>query len=116
MAVGHVIEVIISNKAVVNDDPQDLLVAVANENTLGFNTQEGIQPKRGNGLVIPFKKGFLPNWGKMAPLDSNYNEIIDYFRNGKRIVLFMIGGMTLSEIKAVHQATETFHRDIIIGI
>jgi hypothetical protein len=70
---------------------------------------------RGDGLVIPFHDGFSPLWASKKPVDSSRKEVINYFENGRRIIFFVVGGMTVSEIESVHRLTSTFQRGMLIG-
>ncbi|KAI8848073.1 hypothetical protein BC829DRAFT_394673 [Chytridium lagenaria] len=39
----------------------------------------------------------------------------EYRRNGPRVILFMLGGITFAEIRATHEVMKDSKRDIIIG-
>ncbi|KAJ3272647.1 Syntaxin-binding protein 3 [Terramyces sp. JEL0728] len=71
--------------------------------------------ERGNGLVIPFTKGFSPSWGRMKPENADAKEFVDFLQNGKRVIVFVLGGMSISEIQTIHEGVSAYNRDIIIG-
>ena len=56
--------------------------------------------------------------GNKAPefKESDACASLDEFRNGPRVILFMIGGMTYSEIRSCYEVMREFKRDVIIGI
>ncbi|KAJ3324615.1 Cytoplasmic GTPase/eEF2-like protein (ribosomal biogenesis) [Boothiomyces sp. JEL0866] len=71
--------------------------------------------ERGNGLVVPFTKGFTPSWGRMKPENPDVEEYVDLLKNGRRVIVFVLGGMAISEVQTIHNAISMYSRDILIG-
>jgi syntaxin-binding protein 1 len=47
---------------------------------------------------------------------DNYVEKFDLRRNGNRIILFSLGGLTYSEIRSAYEASKENQREVFIGI
>ncbi len=47
--------------------------------------------------------------------DSSLPNSVEYRKNGQTIVLFVLGGMTYSEIRSCYEVMNDYKRDIIIG-
>ncbi|KAI8897921.1 Sec1-like protein [Globomyces pollinis-pini] len=106
--IGKIIEDILKN------DGSPLVVPF--KKTGSTDIDRTLSTLRGKGVVIPFSpQGFSATWGKLVPVDTQNMSGIDYLSHGRRTILFIIGGMTLSEIQAVHQLSTQYERSLIIG-
>jgi hypothetical protein len=62
-----------------------------------------------------------PSWSKPKPAGGENStgqavaESEDWRKNGPRIVLFIAGGATFSEIRGAYEVMKNYKRDILIG-
>ena len=69
---------------------------------------------RGEGSIIPFNGNFKPTWGASKPSDENADSV-DYLRNGPRIIVFVVGGLSHTEMRVAYDSSIIHKRDVIIG-
>ncbi|KAI8914351.1 Sec1-like protein [Gorgonomyces haynaldii] len=72
-----------------------------------------VQGAFGSGCVPQFTL-FKPSWAANKPGNSDDDEA-DYLKNGPRIIIFVLGGVSHAEVWAVHQLCKKLKRDIVIG-
>ncbi|KAJ3085035.1 vacuolar sorting protein VPS33/slp1 [Quaeritorhiza haematococci] len=80
------------------------------------------QLTRGPGTVIPFKS-FKPKWAQRRPAgegvtatdNSKDGESVDWRKNGCRLVIFVVGGLSFAEIRAAYEISKELKREIFIG-
>ncbi|KAJ4783465.1 Syntaxin-binding protein 1 [Rhynchospora pubera] len=74
--------------------------------------------------VVSRRSRRTPTWANKANSDdgSSSDSVLrhassefSYKRMGKRIIVFMIGGATRSELRVVHKLTSKFQREVILG-
>ncbi|KAJ3259955.1 vacuolar sorting protein VPS33/slp1 [Boothiomyces macroporosus] len=70
--------------------------------------------ERGNGSVIPFTKGFVPSWGRMKPENPDVEEFVDLLKNGRRVIIFVLGGMSIPEIQLIHESISVYRSTNLI--
>lgn len=59
---------------------------------------------------------FRPTWPDRSPMGSgSVSARQDWRRNGPRLVFFVLGGMTMAEIREVYKVSEMMERDVYIG-
>jgi hypothetical protein len=64
--------------------------------------------------ILNFKK-FKPHWASSFPKNPE-DKSSSYLDNGPRIIFFILGGISLTEIRSIHRLSNRFKREIIIGI
>ena len=64
-----------------------------------------------------------PSWSKPKPVGGENGtsgtasaDSEDWRKNGPRIVLFIAGGVTYSEIRGAYEVMKNYKRDVLIGI
>jgi Sec1 family len=57
----------------------------------------------------------IPKSGAKINKEKNVNEENDLRRNGSRVILFSLGGMTYSEMRSAYEITRDDKREIIFG-
>ncbi|KAI8926873.1 Sec1-like protein [Entophlyctis helioformis] len=70
---------------------------------------------RGPGAVMKINGKFRPSWGTSHPSDPSDGAVMDYLKNGPRIIVLVLGGITQAELRAAYEVSHQYKRDIIIG-
>jgi hypothetical protein len=73
------------------------------------------EKQQGRGIVFDFKTNFRPKWGKEVLNVPGTKTDDDYRRNGPKIILIVMGGLTFGETRAVYELAAKYKREIIIG-
>ncbi|KAJ3218142.1 Syntaxin-binding protein 2 [Dinochytrium kinnereticum] len=71
--------------------------------------------RRGGAGKIARLKGFEPRWAyKNLPVNEEGGAEI-MRRNGPRLILFVVGGVTFAEIKVAYELSRMMQREVLIG-
>jgi hypothetical protein len=69
---------------------------------------------KGAGHVYKFKK-FQPSWANKKLIGTIVGQE-DWRRNGPRIIILVLGGLSLVEARAAYLISEKYKRQVFIGI
>ncbi|KAJ2997800.1 vacuolar sorting protein VPS33/slp1 [Globomyces sp. JEL0801] len=100
-------------------DPEDLIMN-------GANSVQPFRPKDTpseiaednagrQGSFVGFTQTFTPQWATLQPENPNEKQFIDYLDHGRRVLVFVLGGISVSEIQCIHECVPRLGRDFIIG-
>ncbi|KAI8898505.1 Sec1-like protein [Globomyces pollinis-pini] len=67
------------------------------------------------GSFVGFTQTFTPQWATLQPENPNEKQFIDYLDHGRRVLVFVLGGISVSEIQCIHECVPRLGRDFIIG-
>ncbi|CAJ1949836.1 unnamed protein product [Sphenostylis stenocarpa] len=89
----------------------------------GGSTRNGQKPQAApTSAHNSIKSRRTANWGRSRTSDDGYssdstlkNVTADFKKMGKRIVVFIIGGATRSELRVCHKLTTKLKREVILG-
>ncbi|KAJ3117284.1 Syntaxin-binding protein 3, partial [Phlyctochytrium bullatum] len=84
------------------------------DSTKGRKFMEPIKRQGGPGKVLKFKS-FQPTWACKCLPHRPLPEAEAYRKNGPRLIFFVVGGVTYSEIKVAYDLTKLMERDVIVG-
>ncbi|KAL2915943.1 syntaxin binding protein 1 [Polyrhizophydium stewartii] len=85
-------------------------------NAVGEEQKQLAALGRGSGSVLPFTEGtFKPTWGSAKPRDPSEHQEVNMLKNGPRVIILVVGGLTQAEIRTAYEITSMYKRDVLIG-